>query len=642
MVTPSLGACLSLLVLTEERRDRTLRMVESGALDLPVSLSKLGIGVACSAMAILAALDLHKRRRELPSPVLAWCTFAFLALCGASHLGEWAVLRTGAQPATVWLQVATAVVAFATLGAALLVSAQAAARPNARVLLEAWNAERSTSDQRIRNLEAEQDRLRIAVEASGAGLWEWDIDRDEIVWNSRMHELFDVPGTAAPQGLAAVAPLVHPADRERFLAEIEQAKSSGRSLSQTFRVLRRDGSLRNLMASSAVIRNPVGRALRMTGIMLDVTEPVLAQELFRNAVESAPCGMLLVDEAGAIVYANARAGTLFGWEPSELVGRSVEDLVPSARRERHVDLRRDFFRGPSRREMAAGRDLTALRRDGSEVPVEILLSPVQMPQGRAVISTIVDVSPRKEVEAERRRYAEELERRNRALDEFAYLVSHDLKAPLRAISMVSHWLHTDYGPVLGPEGVAHLTTLRERVAKMDALIQGALTYARAGREQGALEPVDCEAVLAEVLRMVEIPERFRVATSTPLPTVTYDRDHLAKILLNLVTNAIQHHDRPAGVVEVSAVESDAEWTFCVQDDGPGIDGKHHERVFRMFERLANARGDSSGVGLAIVRMLVERHGGRVTLASTPGAGCAFRFTIPKRAVGALTGSGRMS
>lgn len=352
------------------------------------------------------------------------------------------------------------------------------------------------------------------------------------------------------------------------------------------------------------------------------------EELFRSAFNSAPCGMLLADAKGMIVLANDQVCRLFGFGANELVGRPIAELVPIDAADRVDGPVGAGYRDGATRAEASGRELTVVRRDGGEVVVEVRLNPVQLATGPAVISTIVDVSSRIEAERERKRYAEELERRNAALDEFAYLVSHDLKAPLRAVSLVSSWLLEDFGERLGEEGAEHLRTIRERVIKMDALIGGALSYARAAREQGDLERLDSREVVDEVLAMIEVPHGASLSVTTALPTLCYERNHLTKILLNLISNAFTNGGEGC-VVEIACEERPDEFVFRVTDDGPGIASEHHERIFRMFQRLPGSAPESTGVGLAIVKTLVERHGGRVRVDSALGSGATFSFTVPR-------------
>jgi len=233
------------------------------------------------------------------------------------------------------------------------------------------------------------------------------------------------------------------------------------------------------------------------------------------------------------------------------------------------------------------------------------------------------------VELQRKTLA--LEQQNRLLDEFAHLVSHDLKAPLRGICHVAEWLRADHREALGPVGRSHLDLLVERSQKMNALIQGLLERARAGQDTGHDEAFDAGQAVATVIAMLSPPPNITI-TTRPLPEITYDRLHFERILQNLIGNAIQHMGRPIGYVSVEADEVPGAWRFAVRDNGIGIADQEQPRVFDMF--VAGKPPDkngTSGIGLAIVRSIVERHGGRVWVESNPGRGSCFFFTVPRTA-----------
>jgi signal transduction histidine kinase len=239
------------------------------------------------------------------------------------------------------------------------------------------------------------------------------------------------------------------------------------------------------------------------------------------------------------------------------------------------------------------------------------------------------------VVAEHRRAQEALEREavalaraNAALDDFAHIVSHDLKAPLRGINSLAAWIAEDCDAVLSPDSKEHLALLGERARRMKELIDGVLRYSRVGHRPSTLERVDSRAVAEEVIDCLGPTGGVRVRIEDPLPRVVCDRTQLAQVLQNLIQNAVQHLGKPTGEVVVSCRERPGGYEFCVSDDGVGIPREDFERIFRIFQTLKPA-GATTGVGLAIVKKAVEMHRGTVTLESTPGRGSSFRFTIPK-------------
>lgn len=225
----------------------------------------------------------------------------------------------------------------------------------------------------------------------------------------------------------------------------------------------------------------------------------------------------------------------------------------------------------------------------------------------------------------------ESERRARDLEQFAYVASHDLKAPLRGIANLATWLSEDLADRLTPDIAEQLALMRDRVARMHALIEGLLSYSRIGRIAGTNEPIDLTRLIAETIDSLDPPSGFRIEITSELPDLTGDSLALGMVLGNLIGNAIRHHDRAQGRIEVGVRCQGELCEFTVEDDGPGIPPEFHENVFMMFQtmKVKDVQGDT-GIGLALVKKLVEEHGGRIHLHSGPGRGCRFVFTWPRR------------
>lgn len=224
----------------------------------------------------------------------------------------------------------------------------------------------------------------------------------------------------------------------------------------------------------------------------------------------------------------------------------------------------------------------------------------------------------------------ELEKSNRDLNQFAYVTSHDLKAPLRAIANLSQWLEEDLGDGLSEEIGRNMKLLRGRVHRMEALINGILQYSRIGRADAETATVDVGALLREIIDSLPVPARFSIVVDTGMPVLVTAPTQLAQVFSNLIGNAIKYHDRPDGRVQVSWRDTGEFHEFAVADDGPGIAPQYHEKIFMIFQTLASRdKVESTGIGLSLVKKIVEEHGGSVTLESDEGRGAIFRFTWPK-------------
>jgi signal transduction histidine kinase len=224
--------------------------------------------------------------------------------------------------------------------------------------------------------------------------------------------------------------------------------------------------------------------------------------------------------------------------------------------------------------------------------------------------------------------AQELERSNAELASFAHVVSHDLKAPLRGIESLAAWIAEDNKDLLGDEAVDQLRLLEGRAKRMSRLIDGVLAYSRVARTRRMPERVDAGGVVAEVVDSLG-PTQAKIRIEGPLPGVRYDRTQLAQVFQNLIVNAVQHMGRVGGEIVVSCQDRHEVFEFAVADDGVGIEAVHAERIFRMFQALRPER-ETAGVGLSIVKKIVEGHGGAIHVEPTPGGGATFRFSVPKQ------------
>lgn len=223
----------------------------------------------------------------------------------------------------------------------------------------------------------------------------------------------------------------------------------------------------------------------------------------------------------------------------------------------------------------------------------------------------------------------ELRRSNQDLDQFAYIASHDLKAPLRAIDHLSTWVLEDVGHLLPDRSHEHLEKMRSRIKRMEGLLDDLLTYSRAGRFRGDATTVDTKELVERVIDTVTPPEGFRIETKGTLPTLQTYAAPLETVLRNLVSNAIKHHDKPQGKIEISARVMKDFIEFSVADDGPGIDPAFHERIFQMFQTLRpRDQVEGSGIGLAVVEKIISNVGGTIRLESVPSKGATFIFTWP--------------
>jgi PAS domain S-box-containing protein len=358
---------------------------------------------------------------------------------------------------------------------------------------------------------------------------------------------------------------------------------------------------------------------------LDATEKAHreGEDIFRTAVDMAPNGILMVDADGRIILTNRQVETIFGYEPGELLGRPVESLLPERYRRHHVADRNRFFGEPVARAMGSGRDLYALRKDGREVPVEIGLAPVIQAGRSCVLASIIDITERKRSEAELRRSNEELE-------QFAYVASHDLQEPLRMVSAYTQLLSERYRGRFDEKADRFLAFAADGAIRMQRLLEDLLSYSRVNTRGQPLVSTSLDEVLDRVLAHLQLSISQSGATITrdPLPVVRADSGQMEHVFLNLLGNALKFRGNEAPAIHVGAESTGQQVRIYVKDNGIGIDPRYAERIFVIFQRL-HQRGKypGTGVGLAICKRIVERHGGRIWVESAPGKGATFHFTL---------------
>ena len=222
-----------------------------------------------------------------------------------------------------------------------------------------------------------------------------------------------------------------------------------------------------------------------------------------------------------------------------------------------------------------------------------------------------------------------LEIANRNLGEFAYIVSHDLKAPLRAIGQLSQWISEDNYENLNDDGRKNVDLLKSRVKRMYRLIDDILAYSRAGRDNEKKEQVNMMQLAQEVIDSLFTPEHIRIKIENTLPVITGNRVHFQQILQNLLSNAIKFMDKPDGLISIGCIRKKNFWSFWVKDNGPGIELKYKEKIFQIFQTLSPAHNqESTGIGLTLVKKIVEIYGGEIDMESEPGKNCTFYFSLP--------------
>jgi PAS domain S-box-containing protein len=341
-------------------------------------------------------------------------------------------------------------------------------------------------------------------------------------------------------------------------------------------------------------------------------------------------GVLITDKNGNIEYSNDGLTRLIGYNYKEIEGQKTWDIFNGVETD---TIETDRLKSSIAEGQSFTGEFRQKHKDGTYTWIGVTATPI-IDDGKVSRYVFInsDINERKIAEEKMRLYTENLEKAFKELDKFAYVVSHDLKAPLRAIFNLSNWISEDYLDNMPEEGREMFERIRGRVLRMEGLIEGILAYSKIDRKDDVFIDVDLNKQLKDSLDLIDLPKNFKIDIQENLPTVKGDQSKIHQVFMNMLSNAIKFNDKPEGegLVKVKCEDDGQFWKFSVEDNGPGIEPQYHEKIFVIFQTL-NARDtfESTGVGLAIVKKIVDEMGGKIWLESELGKGTTFHFTMAK-------------
>lgn len=352
------------------------------------------------------------------------------------------------------------------------------------------------------------------------------------------------------------------------------------------------------------------------------------REKYSSIIANMNLGLVEVDTHDVIQMVNQSFCQMSGFEQNELVGQVLTEVVPFTSEE--------AMPAKTKRRLAGQSDsyeVEVLHKNGTTRHWLISGAPRYNESGRVIgsIGIHLDITNQKNLEFQKEKLLKDLEASNTGLQEYAHIVSHDLKSPLRSISSLATWLHEDYKDVLDEGGKQNLQMMQEKVASMDKLIHGILEYSTANSSELDSSTVNLNEVVSEIAETIYIPEHVTISVPEKLPVIQADSTKMHQLFQNIISNAVVHIEKEKGVVMVIAKENDDFWEFTIKDNGVGIPEKYHEKIFKIFQSIGNDER-STGIGLSIVKKIVDRYEGTVWVESEMGEGTDFHFTIKKSLV----------
>lgn len=519
-----------------------------------------------------------------------------------------------------------------------------------KALLQKESAARTQLEQMMVDVATTTERLELALQGAQMGFWDWDLTRQSQVWSPETEAILGYQHDEVEHSYDNWARRVHPKDLKQVSADIKAVIERHVPLKTQYRLVMPNGLVRWIEAQGRLVVSSDQQPRRLVGTIRDVTQSVQAEQSlklsearFRALFEQAAVGMARFAPDGRWIQVNQKLCDLLGYTPDEMLQRTVRDITDSA----DIEIDRNYYQ-----QLVTGQlesctyEKRYLHKNGDSIWTMITLSKEYKASGRILcfIAVIEDICDRKRAQQEVQRRARELstlnillaqtatllEERNAELNQFAYVASHDLKAPLRAIANLSQWIEEDLGDRLPPENEHQLRLMRGRVNRMEALINGLLEYSRVGRRNRMVETVNVNALIANTIDSLAPPDSFDITAAPQMPDLTTHAVALQQVFANLISNAIKHHDRSDGHISIGVQDLGWAYQFEVSDDGPGIDPQYHDKVFGIFQTLkARDEAENTGIGLSLVKKIIETEGGSIQIDSALGKGTTFRFIWPQ-------------
>jgi len=417
---------------------------------------------------------------------------------------------------------------------------------------------------------------------------------------------------------------------KEYSTKLNNGEIDNYTIQQKF--IKSDGEKLQVKLSVNAVRNIYKEVNYIVMMVEDITQQLEAEERLKSEREkysgiiaNMNLGLLEANREGVIQMVNQSFCDMIGFEEGELLNTDAKDFVSIEDKNKVADKIKTRANGNS-----DSYEVHVITKSGEKRHWLISVAP-RYNKNHEVIGSIgitLDITEQKELELQKEKLVKDLENSNQGLQEYAHIVSHDLKSPLRSISALATWLSDDYKDVLDEGGKQNLELMQEKVASMDKLIHGILEYSTANSSALDNSKVDLNSVIADIGETIYIPDHVQLKVPKSLPTIMADRIKVHQVFQNIIGNAVVHIEREVGLVEVLYKDTGDYWQFTISDNGVGIPEEYHKKIFDIFQSIGNNER-STGIGLSIVKKIIDRYQGKVWVDSVVGEGTQFHFTIKK-------------